>query len=139
MLTWDLQLVLKHILARYSNNSRPTTTLLVRNQNNTRPTEHIEENAIGIIIVADHIVILNFDPQVIILVEDIINSEVRLPAWRNIIFIKSQTTSPLDIYPKRNNRHIPSFNNIRKKFYLYILTFFSLNSKVSKDYKNRTS
>jgi hypothetical protein len=29
---------------------------------------------------ADHVAILNFDPQVIILVEDIINSEIQLPA-----------------------------------------------------------
>jgi hypothetical protein len=36
----------------------------------------MKENAIGIITIADHIAILNFDPQVIILVEDIINSKV---------------------------------------------------------------
>jgi hypothetical protein len=40
----------------------------------------MEEDAIGITTVADHVAILNFDPQVIILVEDIINSEIRLPA-----------------------------------------------------------
>jgi hypothetical protein len=139
-LTWDLQLVLKYVSARYNNNSRPTTTLPVRNQNNIRPIGHIKEDAVGITTVVDHIAVLNFNPQVVILVEDIINSEVRLPAWRNIIFMKSQTIGLLDIYPKRNNRHMPSFNNIRKKrFYLYILIFFSLNSKVLKDYRNRTS
>jgi hypothetical protein len=139
MLTWDLQLVLKHASARYSNNSRPTTTLPVRNQNNTRPTRYIKEDTVGITTVADHVAILNFDPQVIILVEDIINSEIRLPAWRNIMFI-SQTIGPLDIYPKKDNKYIPSFNNMRKgRLYLYILIFFSLNSKVSKDYKNITS
>jgi hypothetical protein len=73
-------LVLKHVSARYSNNSRPTTILLVRNQNNTKPTGYMEEDTIGIITIIDHIIILNFDPQVIILVEDIINSEIRLPA-----------------------------------------------------------
>jgi hypothetical protein len=71
-------LVLKHVSARYNNNSRPTTTLLVRNQNNTRPTGYMKKDAIGIITVVDHVIILNFDPQVIILVEDIINSEVQL-------------------------------------------------------------
>jgi hypothetical protein len=40
----------------------------------------MEEDAVGITTVADHVVILNFDPQVVILVEDIINSEIRLPA-----------------------------------------------------------
>jgi hypothetical protein len=56
------------------------------------------------------------------------------------MFIKSQTTGLLDIYPKRNNRYMPSFNNIyKKKLHLYILILFLLNSKVSKDYKNRTS
>jgi hypothetical protein len=40
----------------------------------------MEENAVGITTVVDHVAILNFDPQIIILVEDIINSEVRLPA-----------------------------------------------------------
>jgi hypothetical protein len=40
----------------------------------------MEEDAIGIITMADHVVIPNFDPQVVILVEDIINSEIRLPA-----------------------------------------------------------
>jgi hypothetical protein len=40
----------------------------------------MEEDIIRIITVADHITILNFDPQVIILVEDIINSEIQLPA-----------------------------------------------------------
>jgi hypothetical protein len=40
----------------------------------------MEENAVGITTVADHMVIPNFDPQIVILVEDIINSEVRLPA-----------------------------------------------------------
>jgi hypothetical protein len=73
-------LVLKHASAKHSNNSRPTTTLLVRNQNNTRPTGYIEKDAVGITIIADHVVILNLDPQIIILVEDIINSEVQLPA-----------------------------------------------------------
>jgi hypothetical protein len=48
MLTWDLQLALKHVSARYSNNSRLTTTLLVRNQNNIGPTEYIKEDAVGI-------------------------------------------------------------------------------------------
>jgi hypothetical protein len=52
----------------------------------------------------------------------------------------SQTIGPLDIYPKKDNKYIPSFNNMRKgRLYLYILIFFSLNSKVSKDYKNITS
>jgi hypothetical protein len=140
ILTWDLQLVLKHVSARYNNNSRPTTTLLVKNQNNTRLIGYIKKDAIRIIIVVDHVAILNFDPQIIILIKDIINSEVRLPAWRNIMFMKSQTISLLDIYPKRNNKHILSFNNIRKrKFYLYILILFLLNSKVSKDYRNKTS
>jgi hypothetical protein len=56
------------------------------------------------------------------------------------MFMKNQTTGPLDIHPKRNNKHIPSFNNIRKeKLHLYILILFSLNSKVSKDYRNKTS
>jgi hypothetical protein len=73
-------LALKHVLARYSNNSRPTTTLLVRNQNNTRPTGYIKKDAVGIITIADHVVIPNFDPQVVILIKDIINSEIRLPA-----------------------------------------------------------
>jgi hypothetical protein len=72
-------LVLKHASARYNNNSRLTITLLVKNQNNTRPTGYIKKDEIRITIVVDHMVILNFDPQVIILVEDIINSEVRLP------------------------------------------------------------
>jgi hypothetical protein len=36
----------------------------------------MEEDVIGIITVVDHVVILNFDPQIIILVEDIINSEI---------------------------------------------------------------
>jgi hypothetical protein len=54
--------------------------------------------------------------------------------------VKSQITGPPDIHPKRDNKYMLSFNNIRKrKFYLYILIFFSLNSKVSKDYRNRTS
>jgi hypothetical protein len=56
------------------------------------------------------------------------------------MFMKSQTTGPLDIYPKRDNKYMLSFNNIcKRKLYLYILILFSLNSKVSKDYKNRTS
>jgi hypothetical protein len=140
MLTWDLQLVLKHVSARYNNNSRLTIILLIRNQNNTRPTGYMEEDAVGITTVADHIAILNFDPQVIILVEDIINSEIRLPAWRSVTSMKSQTTGPLDIYLKRDNKYMPSFNNIHKrKLYLYTLILFLLNSKVSKDYKNRTS
>jgi hypothetical protein len=54
--------------------------------------------------------------------------------------IKSQTIGLLDIYPKRDNRHILSFNNIYKgRFYLYTLIFFLLNSKVSKNCRNRTS
>jgi hypothetical protein len=40
----------------------------------------MEKDAVGITTIADHMAILNFDPQVIILVEDIINSEIRLPA-----------------------------------------------------------
>jgi hypothetical protein len=40
----------------------------------------MEEDVIGITTVVDHVVIPNFDPQVVILVEDIINSEIRLPA-----------------------------------------------------------
>jgi hypothetical protein len=56
------------------------------------------------------------------------------------MFVKNQTTGPQDIYLKRNNKYIPSFNDIyKKRFYLYILIFFLLNSKVSKDYRNRTS
>jgi hypothetical protein len=56
------------------------------------------------------------------------------------MFMKSQTIGLLDIYPKRNNKYMLSFNNIRKeKFYLYTLIFFLLNSKVSKDYRNKTS
>jgi hypothetical protein len=39
----------------------------------------MEEDAVRIIIMVDHVAILNFDPQVVILVEDIINSEIRLP------------------------------------------------------------
>jgi hypothetical protein len=55
-------------------------TLPIRNQNNTRPIGYIKKDAVRIIIVADHIIILNFDPQVVILMEDIINSEIQLPA-----------------------------------------------------------
>jgi hypothetical protein len=40
----------------------------------------MEENTVRIITVADHVTIPNFDPQVIILVEYIINSKIRLPA-----------------------------------------------------------
>jgi hypothetical protein len=40
----------------------------------------MEKDAIGITTVADHVAILNFDPQIIILVEDIINSKIQLPA-----------------------------------------------------------
>jgi hypothetical protein len=40
----------------------------------------MEEDAVGITTMADHVAIPNFDPQVVILVEDIINSEIRLPA-----------------------------------------------------------
>jgi hypothetical protein len=140
ILTWDLQLVLKRVSTRYNNNSRPTITLPIRNQNNTRPTGYIEKDIIGITTVADHVAILNFNPQVIILVENIISSEIRLPAWKNIISIKNQIASLQNIHPKKNNKYIPSFNNIRKiRFYLYILIFFLLNSKVSKDYRNKTN
>jgi hypothetical protein len=39
---------------------------------------------------ADHVAILNFNPQIIILMEDIISSEIRLSTWRNIMFIKTK-------------------------------------------------
>jgi hypothetical protein len=55
-------LALKHVSARYSNNSRPTITLPIRNQNNTRLIGYIEEDVVGIITMADHVVIPNFDP-----------------------------------------------------------------------------
>jgi hypothetical protein len=40
----------------------------------------MKKDIIRIITVADYAIILNFDPQIIILVEDIINPEIRLPA-----------------------------------------------------------
>jgi hypothetical protein len=49
--------------------------------------------------------------------------------------VRSQTAGPQDIYPKRDSRYIPSFNNTLKEGYqLYISVFFLLNSKVSRDY-----
>jgi hypothetical protein len=44
--------------------------------NRTRPTGYIKKDIIGIITVADHVTELIFNLQIIILVEDIINSEI---------------------------------------------------------------
>jgi hypothetical protein len=44
---------------------------------------------------------------------------------KNIISIRNQTTSLQDIHPKRNNKYIPSFNDILKeRFYLFISILF---------------
>jgi hypothetical protein len=44
--------------------------------NRTRPIGYIKEDMIGIIIIADHMAKLIFNLQIIILVEDIISSEI---------------------------------------------------------------
>jgi hypothetical protein len=44
--------------------------------NRTGPIGYIEEDVIGIIIVADHTVELIFNLQIIILAEDIVSSEI---------------------------------------------------------------
>jgi hypothetical protein len=44
--------------------------------NRTRPTGYIEEDVVGIITIADHAAELIFNPQIIILVEDIISSKI---------------------------------------------------------------
>jgi hypothetical protein len=44
--------------------------------NRTRPTGYIEEDVVGIITVIDHAAELIFNLQIIIIVEDIINSEI---------------------------------------------------------------
>jgi hypothetical protein len=44
--------------------------------NRTRPTGHIKEDVIGIITVADHAAEPIFNLQIVILAEDIINSEI---------------------------------------------------------------
>jgi hypothetical protein len=44
--------------------------------NKTRPTGHMEEDIVGIITIADHAVELIFNLQIVILVKDIISSEI---------------------------------------------------------------
>jgi hypothetical protein len=44
--------------------------------NKTRPTGYIEEDIVGITTVVDHAVELIFNLQIIILIEDIISSEI---------------------------------------------------------------
>jgi hypothetical protein len=44
--------------------------------NKTRPTRYIKEDIIGIIIIADHAIEPIFNLQIVILVKDIVNSEI---------------------------------------------------------------
>jgi hypothetical protein len=47
-----------------------------RFMNRTRPTGYMEEDVVGIITMADHAVEPTFNLQIVILVEDIISSEI---------------------------------------------------------------
>jgi hypothetical protein len=55
---------------------KPSKNKAKRFMNRTRPTGHIKEDVIGIITVADHAAEPIFNLQIVILAEDIINSEI---------------------------------------------------------------